>query len=172
VEKTRIQVQKPDQEIVIGWREWVALPELDLPAIKAKIDTGAKTSALHAFYIERFTRNKASWVRFGIHPLPRKKDVIRHCEAPIIEQRTVYDSGRHKDLRYVIVTPMTIGPIQIPIELTLTNRDRMRFRMLLGRRALDHQFIIHPGASYMTGRLKRKAVNALYSLDTDKAPHR
>ncbi len=140
--------------IHVGWREWLALPELGLPAIKAKIDTGAKTSALHAFYTEAYEEDGINMVRFGIHPIQGKFDLEVVCNAPIKDLRQVTDSGGHKEMRYVIESNIIIGLYQWPVELTLTNRDTMRFRMLLGRRAMENRVVVEPGSSYLNGKLK------------------
>jgi hypothetical protein len=136
----------------IGWREWLALPQLGIPAIKAKIDTGARTSALHTFSLEEFTSDGRRMVRFGIHPLQKRKDIELFCEAPVLERRRVKDSGGHIEKRYVIETRVALQNEIWPIHLTLTNRDAMLFRMLLGRTAVAKRFIIDPGRSYTAGR--------------------
>jgi hypothetical protein len=142
-----------DSRGIIGWREWVALPELNLPAIKAKVDTGARTSALHAFLIEPYSRDGIDMVKFLIHPIQRKLDFHVECHAPIYDFREVTDSGGHREMRYVIQSTVVIDKHSWPIEMTLTNRDTMRFRMLLGRRAMENRFMVDPGASYVNGKL-------------------
>jgi hypothetical protein len=137
---------------IIGWKEWIGLPDLGIPAVKAKIDTGARTSALHIFNLEEFAANDQRMVRFGIHPLQRRKDIVRFCEAPVLEKRRVKDSGGHIEKRYVIRTTAVMGAASWPIDITLTNRDLMLFRMLLGRKAVENRFLINPGRSYRTGR--------------------
>ena len=125
-----------EQRRVIGWREWLALPDLGLPAIKAKIDTGARTSALHAYFVEPFHKGGIEHVRFGIHPLQKRTDIEVVCEAPVIDRRWVSDSGGHREWRYVIEAPVHMGGRVWPVEITLTSRDSMLFRMLLGRTAI------------------------------------
>lgn len=145
--------QRPAE--ILGWREWVSLPELGIPAIKAKIDTGARTSALHAFRIEPFARAGTDHVRFWLHPLRNERRVELVCEAPILQQRTVKDSGGHSEQRYVIESTVHIGNLQWSIELTLTSREDMMFRMLLGRSAITKgRLKIDPSVSYVTGRGK------------------
>ncbi len=142
-------------QTIIGWREWLALPELQVPAIKAKIDTGARTSALHAFFVEPFTKEGRQMVRFGVHPLQKRLDVEIFCEAPVKDFREVSDSGGHREMRYVIETTILIGDLPRQVEMTLTNRDNMKFRMLLGRTAMEGLQVI-PDQSYLTGRKRHK----------------
>jgi hypothetical protein len=134
---------------MLGWREWVDLPELNLSQIKAKIDTGARSSALHAFSIEPYRKGGERWVMFAIHPKQKNQELVIECHAAIKDRRLVSDSGGHKQRRYVIETPLLIGSTRTNIEMTLTNRDSMLFRMLLGRTALKDRFIINPSASYL-----------------------
>lgn len=138
--------------MLLGWREWVALPELNIMQIKAKIDTGARSSALHAFTIEPYRKGGQRWVMFAIHPKQKREDIVLECHAPIKDRRLVMDSGGHKQRRYVIETPLTLGASLFNIEITLTNRDSMLFRMLIGRTALKNRFSINPSASYLQGR--------------------
>lgn len=135
----------------VGWREWVALPSLNVAQLKAKIDTGAKTSALHAWYVEPFERDDRLWVKFGLHPEQDNTVDTVECEAPVHDQRTVTDSGGHAEERYVILTEIVIGGSRFETEVTLTNRDNMRFRMLVGRNTLNNRFVVDPVQSYLLG---------------------
>ncbi len=141
---------------VMGWREWVTLPELGIARIKAKIDTGARTSALHAFSLKPFTENGVSMIRFEMHPLQHDVETMTTCVARVVDKRLVTDSGGHEEERYVIETPITIAGQTWSIEITLTERENMLFRMLLGRRALRKRFIINPARSFVTTRVPKK----------------
>jgi hypothetical protein len=148
--------QVPTTPQQVGWREWVALPELGIRRIKAKIDTGARSSSLHAFAVVVFTEDGKRRVRFGLHPLQHKDKPERFFEADVVEeQRWVTDSGGHREQRPVIRTTLTVGPASWPIEITLAARDSMRFRLLLGRSAVQGHLTIDPAASYVTGKRRR-----------------
>lgn len=142
------------RRITVGWREWGSLPELNISTIKLKVDTGAKTSALHAFDLEPFQKKQQKYIRFKVHPNQKNKKLTIQCEAPLIDQRQISDSGGHKEMRYVIQTMLTLGKDQWPIEITLTNRSNMRFRMLLGRRAMVNHILVDPTASFLCGKLE------------------
>jgi hypothetical protein len=136
---------------VIGWREWLALPELGIPWIKVKIDTGARSSALHAFDLVRFERDGVPMVRFAVHPYQRSARHEITVEAPVIDERAVKNSGGTVEHRPVILGQAELLGRRWSFDLTLTNRDEMGFRMLLGREALRSRFIIDPGRSYLAG---------------------
>ncbi len=146
------------EKSVLGWREWLGFPELGIERVKAKVDTGARTSCLHAFYVEPFEREGEVWVRFGIHPLQGNNSEEIHCEAPVKDKRSVRDSGGHEELRYVVETPVTIGTQEFLVEVTLTDRDSMKFRALLGRTAIRGRYLVDSGRSYLQGRRKKKRV--------------
>jgi len=141
---------------VIGWREWVALPELGIGGIKAKVDTGARSSALHAFDVELFRRRGVWMVRFKVHPLQRDSRRTVALETELFDERNVRNSGGRLELRPVIQTTVALMGEEWPIELTLTNRDAMGFRMLLGRQAVRGQFTINPGRSFLGGKKKER----------------
>ena len=147
---TELAIEKP----MLGWREWVALPALNLDCVKAKIDTGARSSALHAYTIEPYRKGGQRWIMFAIHPVQKECEISIECHAPIKDRRLVSDSGGHKQRRYVIETPLILGDSIITAEITLTNRDSMLFRMLIGRTALNSRFIIDPNKSYLQGMPK------------------
>ncbi|WP_428774607.1 ATP-dependent zinc protease family protein [Vibrio sp.] len=137
------------QKLIVGWRETLSLPALGIDKIKAKIDTGARTSCLHAFKVESFTKQDEQWVRFWIHPEQNNSDFEVVCEAPVLDERTVRDSGGHEEKRFVIQSDLNIGGETWPIEITLTNRENMAFRMLLGRTAMHDRIIVDPVMSYL-----------------------
>lgn len=150
------------QKMRLGWREWVGLPALGLPAVKAKIDTGARTSTLHAFKMKVFKENGEKFIRFRTHPIQKNADLTRECVAKVVDRRLVTDSGGKRELRYIIAVPLEMGGKKWEAEVSLTNRKKMRFRMLLGRTAL-HGCTIEPGESFLTGRITRKKLAEIYT---------
>ncbi|MBL9059480.1 MAG: ATP-dependent zinc protease, partial [Mangrovicoccus sp.] len=154
----------------VGWEEWASLPGLGLPALKVKIDTGARTSALHAFDIEAFGPATAPKVRFDIHPIPGRDDVSITCSARIIDRREVTSSNGEAEWRYVIATDILMGEHRWPIEITLTDRGAMAYRMLLGRQALRDDMLITPSARFCQPELDYEAYHS--AAMTDDAPTR
>jgi len=140
----------------IGWREWVALPDLGIAEVKAKVDTGARTSTLHAFEVQTFRKQGRLRVRFAVHPLQNRLDEVVQCETDVHDVRWVSDSGGHREQRVIILTRLRLGDALWPIEMTLTSRDTMRFRMLLGRTAMQKRYIVNPARSYLVGRREKE----------------
>lgn len=139
----------------LGWREWVALPDLGIGRIKAKVDTGARTSTLHAFEVQAFQRGNDPWVRFRVHPLQHDLVTEVCCVSPILDRRVVRDSGGHEEQRFVIETRVRVAGESWPIEVTLTDRDSMGFRMLIGRTAIRGRYLVDPARSYRAGRQRK-----------------
>ncbi len=144
-------MSREDRE-VLGWREWLALPEIGIPAIKAKIDTGARTSALHAASVETVRERGVELVRFRIHPVRSRPDIVVKGEAPVLDRRVVSDSGGHREERIFIRTRLVAGEQAWPIEINLTDRETMLFPMLLGRTAMAGRVLVEPEHSYLLGR--------------------
>lgn len=151
------------KKTIIGCEEWGALKALNIPALKIRIDTGAKTSALHAFNIKVHEENGKEFVTFDIHPLQKSHKNIQKCRADIIDTRVIKSSSGDKQRRLVIVTPLTIGKKTWDIQVTLTNRDTMGYRMLLGREAMVGRFLVDPDLSFCAGDITRDALKKLYS---------
>jgi len=148
-------VVKPPKRKTIGWREWVALPDLGIREIKAKVDTGADNSSLHAFDIERYEEHGLTMVRFKIHPRQRKRKPSIDCAAEVVGERKVKNPGGRSEVRPVIRTRLLVAGEEIEALVNLTTRDEMTFRMLLGRRTLRKKFVIDPGRSYLGDRPTR-----------------
>ena len=144
-------------KIIVGWREWLSIPGLNIKGIKAKIDTGARTSALHAVNLKSFEINGRHKIKFGVHPLQRRNDIVVKCVADVIDYRRVTSSDGQSEMRYIVHSSITIGNLTWPVELSLTNRKSMRFRMLLGRSAISGLLIVDPAKSYIMGRKLAKA---------------
>ena len=143
-------------EFKIGWKEWVSLPDLQIPAIKAKVDTGARTSALHAAHITTFSKPSGPWVRYVVRPLRKHPEIEIECESKLLDQRDIKNSGGQVESRYIIETTVVIGEAMWSTTLSLTSRDDMLLRMLLGRTTLTDKVIIYPGKKYLTGKVKLK----------------
>lgn len=145
-----------EDRFILGWEEWLALPDLGLPTIKVKVDTGAKTSSLHAYFVEPFGSAARPMVRFGVHPIPGRDDVQVVCTAEVIDRREVTSSNGERENRYVIRTNVSIGGRIWPIDITLANRETMAYRMLLGRQAILDDMIVDPTSSFRQPRLGYK----------------
>ena len=151
---TRTRVEPYRHLLIIGWREWVSLSDLGISKIKAKIDTGARTSALHAYDVHEYVDGNKNMVRFKVHPMQKDTLSVRLARAEVVDKRLVRDSGGKVTLRPVILTTMRMGDLKWEIELTLVNRDQMGFRMLLGRQALRGNLLVNPQKSYLFGKTK------------------
>jgi len=140
---------------VVGWREWVGLPGMGVEWVKAKVDTGARTSSLHAFDQVVEERDGQAWVRFSVHPWQGSDEDPVEVVLPLHDVREVRSSSGHAEQRHVVLTDLALGGRVVPVELTLSRRDDMGFRMLVGREALRQGFHVDPGASYLGGRPPR-----------------
>lgn len=136
----------------VGWCEWAGLPDFGITSMKAKIDTGARTSAIHAYRIRPFQRDGRDFVAFFVHPVQRRRKPEIACEVEVLDERWITSSNGQREKRFIVETRLELGGKSWPIELGLTNRDDMSFRMLLGRQALRHRFLVDPGASYCLGK--------------------
>jgi hypothetical protein len=141
---------------VIGWREWISLPDLGVKTIKVKVDTGARSSSLHAVKQRIFERDSEKWVRFHVNPVQNKSKNKIQAEAKVLEFRSIRSSSGIADMRPVIITHIKLLDLVWPIEITLSNRDEMGFRMLLGRQAFRHKFYVDAGRSFYGGKPQKK----------------
>lgn len=155
--------QHNEPKMIIGCDEWCAFPSLAIPAIKARVDSGAKTSSMHAINIVRFTRDDEHWVKFDVHPLQKNRKVTVHCEAPLIDQRVIKSSSGDKEKRPVIRVPLSLGGTTWEAEVTLTNRDSMGYRMLLGREAMNGRILIDPEGMCLLGDKAKSTLQSLYN---------
>lgn len=139
------------ESFIVGWREWAALPHLNIRRLRVKVDTGATSAALHALHIEPFEHGGKHWLRFALQVSRNLPEKLHWCEAPLVDQRVVTDSGGRAEERYTIASSICIGNQNWPLAITLTNRATMRFRMLLGRNALPPNALVQPHHSYLQG---------------------
>ncbi|MBR9805104.1 30S ribosomal protein S6--L-glutamate ligase [bacterium] len=157
------------RKLIVGSEEWCSLPSLSIPAIKARVDSGAKTSSLHAFNIQTFTRNGDAWVSFEVHPIQNNRSTIISCECPIVDRRYVKSSSGEREKRYVISAPLQIGGDVWDIDITVTNRDSMCYRMLLGREAMAGRMLVDPAASFCLNEISEREIAQMYGVN-DKRP--
>ena len=150
------------QKLILGSEEWCSFPDLNIPIIKARVDSGAKTSALHAVNIAPFIRDNENWVKFDINPIQNNTKAVKHCEAKLIDKRVVKSSSGYREQRFVIQTELKIGEETWKIEMTLTNRDSMGFRMLLGREAMSGRVLVDPEQKYLLGQPTLESIKTFY----------
>lgn len=153
--ESNLNLREESPLLIIGWREWVSMPDLGIKRTKAKIDTGARSSSLHAFKIEPFLREDAQWVRFQVHPIQRRDDLMVTCEAVVHDVRCIRSSSGESAERYVIRTPISWMDQTWNVDLTLADRSLMGFRMLIGREAVRGRLLVDPGRSYFGPRPTR-----------------
>lgn len=158
-----------NNKLIIGSEEWCSLNSINIPAVKARVDSGARTSALHAVNITPFTKSDEAWVRFEVHPLQHNGKTTVFCEAPIVDKRRVKSSSGAAETRYVIKSALTVGDYSWEIEITLTNRDSMGYRMLLGRQAMQGKMLVDPSSSCLLGELSHEQIKTFYQPCEKKA---
>ncbi len=157
-------MKKPLNKTIVGSEEWCTFPSLKIPAIKARVDSGAKTSSIHASNIQSFTRNGQTWVSFEVYPIQYDRKTVVRCETPVIDRRYVKSSSGSREKRFVINAPVNIGSDIWEIQLTLTNRDSMGYRMLLGREAMSGRMLVDPDASFVLGEKSQNEITKLYDI--------
>lgn len=151
-----------EAKIIVGSQEWCSFPDLGVPAIKARVDSGAKTSSIHAFNIQPFKRHSESWVSFEVHPLQSNRRTTIRCESRVVDRRLIRSSSGITEKRYVIRTPLSLGYRVWDIEMTLANRDSMGYRMLLGREAMSDRILVDPAAEFCHGEVSEGEIDHLY----------
>jgi ribosomal protein S6--L-glutamate ligase len=161
-----IQVNN-EQKLIVGSEEWCSFPLLGIPAVKARVDSGARTSSLHAFNIHPFNRGRDKWISFEVHPIQRNRKTTVRCEAAVVDRRFVKSSSGDREKRYVIASTVHIGGSSFDIELTLTNRDTMGYRMLLGREAMSGRMLVDPAASFSVGDLTPTQLTQMYGVTSE-----
>ena len=150
---TKQKITKP--KLIAGWREWCQLPDLNVEKIKVKLDTGAKTSSLHAFEIATFSHMGEEWLRFDVHPMQDNDTITHTCTSPIVDYRWITSSSGHSQKRFIIETTLRLGEFSSLIELSLANRDEMGFRMLVGRNALKGRILVDSSHSFLLSHQTR-----------------
>lgn len=155
-------MEETEPKLIVGSEEWCAFPDLGIPAMKARVDSGAKTSSIHAFNVQKFRRQGETWVSFEVHPLQNNRRVVVRCERPIVDKRVVKSSSGISETRYVILATLKIGTVAWEIELTLANRDSMGFRMLLGREAMSGRMLVDPSLSFCMGQVSSDTLDKFY----------
>ncbi len=158
-----------DTKLIVGSEEWCSFPDLGISAIKARVDSGAKTSSLHAFNLQLFKRGPEQWVSFEVHPIQRNRKTTVRCEAQVLDRRVVKSSSGERERRFVIGASVHIGGQAFDIELTLSNRDTMGYRMLLGREAMSGRMLVDPAESFSLGDLTPTQVSQLYGENNEIA---
>jgi len=148
-------------KMIVGSEEWCAISGLSIPAIKARIDSGARTSSIHAFNIQPFKKNGEAWISFEVHPIQQNRSTIIRTEAEVYDRRVVKSSSGDAEKRYVIKTQLNLGDESWEIEVTLSNRDSMGYRMLLGREAMSNRILVDPSASCLHGDVSSSEVNSM-----------
>lgn len=153
------------QKVIVGSEEWCSLPSIGIPTIKARVDSGAKTSALHAINIKTYTKDNQEWVKFDVNPIQNNAKALIHCDAKLIDQRIVKSSSGFREKRYVIQTQVSLGGKTWEIEVTLTNRDSMGYRMLLGREAMSGRVMVDPEQKFVLGQPSNEKLKEYYYTD-------
>jgi len=153
---------KSNKKTIIGSEEWCQLPELGIPAVKVRVDSGAKTSAIHAFNIQAFRKNNTSWVSFEVHPLQNNRQTAVRCEAEVVDKRDVKSSSGISEKRFIIRSKLKLGDGEWQIELSLSNRDSMGYRMLLGREAMKGKVLVDPSEIFQLGKLEDEELDNKY----------
>lgn len=157
-----------ESQMIIGNQEWCALPEIGVHAIKVRVDSGAATSAIHAYNIESFDKDDEQWLRYELHPLNENDQVIISCESKLLTTRKIKSSNGEIERRYVIETLLKMQDQEWPINITLTNRDEMGFRMLLGRQAMGENILIAPSKEFLLGEKEQEEIDILYQINHSK----
>jgi len=160
---------KLENKFVVGSEEWFSFPDLGVPAIKARIDSGAKTSSMHAFNIQTFRRDGCNWVSFEVHPLQGDRKTVIRCERPVVDKRMVKSSSGVGETRYVVSATIKAGSEAWDIELTLANRDSMGYRMLLGREAMVGRVLVDPSLNFCLGEVSAKSLHESYGKKLHKS---